>query len=382
MIFFIFGLLVGYLSWGYFLEMTLLSLSLFLVYLLVNKRINLFLFALGYYLTVSRGLLFGVEQFYHHWGYALLSWGGIALLSSLSWILLWSLSFKKRSYFFPFVLLLVILPPFGLISGANPLPTIALLFPKLGFLSLLLEIIFLYIIAYYWRRYQESYKKVMIMFFFLFSIMLIPFSLKHTLSDSPNIGTINSHLKYQPISFDKSEEYQRIKTFFYLVQKDKNLMTLLPENALGNYSDIQSMVWSRLDANRTIFAGATIYNAYYTKSINVLMELEHNQSKILYKQRVPAPIEMWKPFSHRGTEATLYEQPVVMMSDKKSGVFICYEQLLVYPYLQTFFYHPDMLIGISNLHWAKGTNIKEVQRETMQLWSLLFDVSLNFSVNE
>jgi len=383
MIYFLFGVLIGYFSWGFSLEMTILSLSLFFAYLLLEKRWYLFLFTLGYYLVGSRGLFFGVEHYYDNLFYAFFSWGGVALLSSLIWILIWSHSFQKRLYLFPLVLLVIILPPIGFISWLNPLPTIAILFPKFGFLGLLFEFIIIYLLVFAWKRYHsKEYKGVAFTLLPLLSLFfLIFFQNTQTVLNS-NLGTINSSIEYSSITFDKSEEYRRIKKFFYLVQHSKDRHLLLPENAFGNYNSIQSMVWSHLDKNRTVFGGANIYDYRYSKNINVLMRLDYNSSEILYKQRVPVPIEMWKPFTNHGTEATLYKQPIVMVDGVDTGVFICYEQLLTYPYIQTFFYHPKMIIGISNLYWAKSTNIKEIQEETMQLWSLLFGVPLKFSVNE
>ena len=376
------GMLIGYLSWGLNLKMTILSLSLFFSYLLFEKRWYLFLFTLGYYLVGSRGLFFGVEHYYNNLFYAFLSWGGVALLSSLIWILIWNKSFQKRVWLLPIVIMVIILPPMGFISWLNPLPTIAILFPRFGFLGLILELILIYLLVSVWRNYQlKKYRHFIIT---LCSILIL-FSIKLFLPQNTplysKLEAINSSINYSPITFDKSEEYRRIKKFFYLVQDNNINNILLPENALGNYSDLQSMIWNYLDKNKTIFGGANIYNFRYTKNINVLMRLDYNSSKIVYKQRVPVPIEMWKPFTNSGTAATIYKQPIVFIDGIKSGVFICYEQLLAYPYLQTFLYHPDMIIGISNLYWAKNTNIREIQEETMQLWSLLFGVPMKFSVN-
>jgi apolipoprotein N-acyltransferase len=376
------GLVVGYLSWGNTLEMTILSLLLFLFYLLLERRYYFFLFALGYYFIASRGLFIGIDNYYNNIFYAFLSWGGVALLSSLTWILIWSNSFLKRVTLFPFALLLTIIPPMGFISGVNPLPTIAVLFPNFGFMGLLIGIILIYLMAFVWRRYcYYKYTRVIFTLFIIGSISII-YLFPNKIEESNNLGVINSNIEYLPMSFDKFEEYKRIKKFFYLVQNSKSLMTLLPENALGNYSNVQSMLWKDLDKNRTVLAGANIFNDNYTKSRNVLMYLNYQDAKIVYKQRVPMPIEMWRPFTNHGTEATIYKQPIIVLNKKKFGVFICYEELLVYPYLQTFFYKPDMLLGVSNLYWAKGTNIKRIEEETMQLWSLLFGVPLKFSVNE
>lgn len=376
------GGVIGYLSWGHYLTLTILSLSLFLSYLLMEKRSHLLLFALGYYLLASRGLLLGVEHYYHHLGYALLIWGVAALLSSLAWILIWSPSFTKRRYLFPLALLLTILPPLGFISWVNPLPTIALLLPDLGFFALFIEIGVLYLLAIVGRRYTKCHYCLGAMVTLPLALLLmIHFVIAPHVKVNPTLESIQSNIEYYPLTFDKSKEYQRIKTFFYSVQEGQNLNTLLPENALGNYSAVQSMVWEDLDKNRTVFAGATMYNSRYTKNRNVLLQIEYNSTKILYQQRVPVLIAMWRPFTHRGTEATLYQQPVVAFKGARAGIFICYEQLLTYPYLQTFFYKPKMLIGVSNLYWAKGTNIKAIQKETMELWAILFGVPLSFSVN-
>jgi len=180
MIYFLFGVLIGYLSWGFSLEMTILSLSLFFAYLLLEKRWYLFLFTLGYYLVGSRGLFLGVEHYYDNSFYAFFSWGGVALFSSLIWILIWSHSFQKRLYLFPLVLLLIILPPIGFISWLNPLPTVAILFPKFGFLGLLFEFIIIYFLVFAWKRYHlKEYKGVafillpLLSLFFLISFQMI-----------------------------------------------------------------------------------------------------------------------------------------------------------------------------------------------------------------
>ena len=51
-------------------------------------------------------------------------------------------------------------------------------------------------------------------------------------------------------------------------------------------------------------------------------------------------------------------------------------------YAQTVLNDPQVLIGVSNLWWAKGTSIESIQLETMQLWSALFGVPYVFSAND
>jgi len=370
---------VGYFSWGYDLSFTILSLSLFLICMIVDKRWLLFGFVWAYYLMASRGFLFGVESYYQSLGYAFLAWVSVVTISGLLWILIWSRSFKKRLLLFPFLLIVMIVPPFGFISWVNPLPTIAVLLPSFGFMGITIEVVVIYALALLWRKY--TYTRYYVIPLISIILILTIYYFPPTVTKNLSIESVQSDIEYFPMTFNKSKEYKTLKTFFYKVQNSQSSNILLPENALGNYSAVQSMLWQDLNKSRTVFAGATIYNAKRSKNINALLKIEYNRSKVLYKQRVPVLGEMWKPFSNRGTEATLFEQPIVQINGEKAGVFICYEQLLVYPYLQTCFYEPTMLIGISNLYWAKDTNIKAIQKEMMELWAILFGVPLSFSVN-
>jgi hypothetical protein len=113
MLYLLFGVLLGYAAWGHALAWSLLSLLLFMAYLLLPKRLSLFLLALGYYGMASRGLLMGAEHFLGSSTQALLVWSGAALLTSLAWIIFWSQSFHKRLYLFPLALVSIILPPVG-----------------------------------------------------------------------------------------------------------------------------------------------------------------------------------------------------------------------------------------------------------------------------
>jgi len=384
MFYFLFGVFIAYVAWGHHLTLTILSLTLFTSYLLISKRLSLFLFALGYYGMASRGLLIGAENFVGSSTYAFGVWSAVALLSSLAWITFWSGSFQKRLYLFPLALLFVTLPPVGFISWVNPLPTVAVLFPGFGFMGLVLGIGLVYLIALLIRRFYAFYQVKVILIGSLSTVLVlvgIHFLIKAKVQSSDTIVPMNADLPYKPMELDRMAEYKRVRYFFRSVQKHHENRFLLPENALGDYSDIQSMVWSRLDRTKVIYAGANIYNATHTQDQNVLLRLEHNSSNIVYTQRVPVLFTMWKPFIGQGTKATIYEQPVIELDGQKAGVFICYEQLLTFPYLQTMFYEPDVLLGISNLYWAKETNIKVIQEKVMQLWAILFGVPLVFVVN-
>ena len=68
--------------------------------------------------------------------------------------------------------------------------------------------------------------------------------------------------------------------------------------------------------------------------------------------------------------------------DHRAGVLICYEQLIVWPVLQTLSRHPDMLLAPSNLYWAQGTNIPPIEHVCAQDWADLWAVPLYEAINE
>ena len=141
------------------------------------------------------------------------------------------------------------------------------------------------------------------------------------------------------------------------------------------------MIWRNMDKNKTVLAGATIINKEIGGYDNVLMEITYNSHKIIYKQRVPVPITMWRPWDEQGANAYPFQTPIIESKGARVGVFICYEQLLSYAYLFTMYNHPNYIIGISNLWWMKDKSIRKIQLRSMKLWGLLFDISSINSTN-
>lgn len=193
---------------------------------------------------------------------------------------------------------------------------------------------------------------------------------------------INSNLIYKNQAIDFMGDYRRQKKLLSVINKSSYNHLLLHENALGNFNQNNMMIWKNMNNNKTILAGATTINKEVGGYDNVLMAITSNSNRIIYKQRVPVPLTMWKPWNKQGTaNAYPFQTPIIDYKESKIGVFICYEQLLVYPYLHTMLYNPHYLIGISNLWWIKDESIKNIQQRNINLWGLLFDVPSITSTN-
>ncbi|WP_072492887.1 nitrilase-related carbon-nitrogen hydrolase, partial [Agrobacterium pusense] len=95
---------------------------------------------------------------------------------------------------------------------------------------------------------------------------------------------------------------------------------------------------------------------------------------------------MWRPWERwtgqvGSARASFFANPVVELSGRKIAALICYEQLVVWPILQSMLHRPDMVVLIGNGWWTTDGNIVAIQRASAKAWSDLFDIPLVISFN-
>ncbi|HHB95393.1 MAG TPA: hypothetical protein ENK88_09675, partial [Campylobacterales bacterium] len=170
------GMFIAYISWSLSIEFTVFSSLLFFAYFYINQRSYLFTFILSYYLFASIGLLIGTQNYYDNFYIALSFWLLASLLSTSVWIIVWSLSEKKRLLLFPLMLTLLIVPPIGFISWVNPIISSAIAFPRFGFLGIALYLVTIYIITILLIKQKSRIKLITIIS--ILSIIAINFNQK------------------------------------------------------------------------------------------------------------------------------------------------------------------------------------------------------------
>jgi len=69
------------------------------------------------------------------------------------------------------------------------------------------------------------------------------------------------------------------------------------------------------------------------------------------------------------------------VAGQRVTILICYEQLLIWPILQSMWSDPDLVVAIGNGWWTSGTSIAAVQRATILAWARLFGKPALFSFN-
>ena len=161
---------------------------------------------------------------------------------------------------------------------------------------------------------------------------------------------------------------------------------VLPESSLGPLTPTVAGYWTGAVAGRgatVVAGGALIRPDGYD---NAMVVIGAARATIAYRSRMPVPVSMWQPWrawlgDAGGAGATFFADPVVDLAGRRSAPLICYEQLLVWPALQSVLHQPEAIVGIANGWWATGTSIPAIQRASLAAWARLFDLPLVTAFN-
>jgi apolipoprotein N-acyltransferase len=132
------------------------------------------------------------------------------------------------------------------------------------------------------------------------------------------------------------------------------------------------------DSGKTILFGASVSNGNGGRFNTVIIRGAESQ---LFRQRIPVPIAMWKPYRDDGVPLDMNGPSIVKVTGRRITILICYEQLLIWPALTSFAHHPTIVVGVANDYWAGATTIPKVQHACLASWSRLFHVPLVWSEN-
>jgi apolipoprotein N-acyltransferase len=186
--------------------------------------------------------------------------------------------------------------------------------------------------------------------------------------------------------FLSSEKIQRT-----IMQSDAKVL-VFPEHVVTHWTEATEEFWHEsldsLAARRaTLIIGAglprpsrpspTAGQAYYNAVI-----ARGKDTTTVYYQRIPVPIAMWKPFSSGGVPLNLFRPGTIIVENQRAAVLICYEELLVWPFLSSAGENPTILITTANDYWAKGTPIPNIQRASVSSLARLFGLPVLSAVNE
>lgn len=331
----------------------------------------------AYFLAASRGLPQGVANFYSSdiWP-GLLLW----LIASVGFVMvhsaLWTdLRGWRKPLRFLIACVIMVIPPFGITGWAHPITSAGVLFPACGWWGLLAMAAGLGVMTT--RRWPAA--AIAMTGFWLWSAaewteQTLPASWQGV---DLEMGS----------SLGRDASLDRQKTLIEIVRRHMSeTILVLPESALGFWTPTVGQLWHTALAGtrtRVIAGGALIDVDGYD---NVLVSISADGATILYRERMPVPGSMWQPWNkllgeRGGARAHFLANPVIEVAGSRIAPLICYEQLIVWPVLQSLLHDPDFIVAVGNGWWTTGTSIVDIQRASAQAWGRLFGKPVIFSFN-
>ncbi|KQR36079.1 conjugal transfer protein TraB [Rhizobium sp. Leaf155] len=346
---------------------------------LARTRLQAVVISAAYFLAASRGLPQGVANFYGQdiWP-GLLLWFFASSAYVAVHVVLWTnRDGWQKSLRYIAACLVMAVPPFGILGWAHPITVAGVLFPGWGWWGLAVMAAGL---AFMTTRYRPAGAMAMIGFWLWSAAQWTPLNLPASwMGVDLQMGA----------SLGREGGLNRQKKLIDVaLAQPPGTTVVLPESALGYWTPTVARFWhERLTGTGiTVIAGAALIDGRGYD--NVLVTISAEQTEILYLERMPVPGSMWQPWrawisgdDESGARAHFFANPVVEVGTSKVAPLICYEQLLVWPVLQSVFHRPDVIIAVGNGWWTAGTSIIDIQRASSEAWARLFDLPLVISFN-
>ncbi|CAN7674428.1 conjugal transfer protein TraB [Pararhizobium sp. LjRoot235] len=369
---------IGVVGWSGHVLLLPVALGFPVLWSIARTRSVAALVSAGYFLAASRGLPQGVAAFFSSdiWP-GLLLWLGASMSFVTVHSVLWTRNPNVRPFHYLLAAAVMSVPPFGITGWAHPVTAAGVLFPGWGWWGLWLMTAGLAgLVTRMWPAVA-----IALAGFWLWSAAI------WTDPKLPE-GWRGVDLE-MGASLGRENGLQRHRDMIATVRgaaSDGARYVVLPESALGFWTPTVERLWTGVlhNADATVIAGAALLDAGGYD--NVLVAIDGKGGRILYRERMPVPGSMWQPWlswfaENGGARADFFANPVVPIGASRAAPLICYEQLIVWPILQSMLHDPDFVVAVGNGWWTEGTSIVAIQRAATTAWAKLFARPLVLSFN-
>ncbi|CCM79636.1 conjugal transfer protein TraB [Rhizobium mesoamericanum] len=372
------SIVAGTLGWSGYVLLLPVAFAFPVLWALARTRRTAAAVSAGYFLAASRGLPQGVATYYSSdlWP-GLLLWLSASTGFVIVHTVLWTKRKGARPCHYLLAAVLMAIPPFGITGWAHPITAAGVLFPGWGWWGLAAATAGLMgLVTRMWPAV---------------AIVLAGFWIGSAATwDEPKLPKSWQGVDLEmgaSLGRDTSIERHRDLIATMTDRASGGVRTIvLPESALGFWTPTVERFWVRAlrGTDATIIAGAAVVDAGGYD--NVLIAISGDGARLLYRERMPVPGSMWQPWrpllgESGGARAHFFANPIVTVDDSRAAPLICYEQLIVWPILQSMVHDPDVVIAVGNGWWTKGTSIVAIQRASTQAWARLFDKPVILSFN-
>lgn len=331
--------------------------------------------AAGYFMGASRGLPVGASIFF---GEQLLIGITLWLAASVFFVavhaILWTAKAGwHRPLRYAIAVILMSLPPLGITGWASPITAAGVLFPGGGWLGLAATAACLLLMT---TRILPIAGLVLLGVYVWSVANWVP-----PVAPEGWVG-INTGFKVGEAGTfaDYTQHVETIALVKDAVAHGAKAI-VLPESALGVWSRTTEQLWRRELDGLDVHVGGGAALVGPVGYDNAMVAISAKETRILYKERMPVPVSMWQPWRNGGAHAHVFANPLVHFAGLRVAPLICYEQLIVWPVLQSMLHRPEVVVAIINGWWTGGTNIVAIQTASAQAWASLFGLPLVLAVN-
>ena len=368
-------------AWSGHLATIPISLVAPLLVYQAKSRMHAYASMFCYYAAASWPLIPGARAFFGVRGTPLI---GLVLcltaaaLLALPWILLFTCERRKAALSMPLCVLLTAIPPLGIIGWASPLLSAGVLFPGSKWFGLALIIVFLSFFRFKPAASVFSLTLCALVFNFQYRQPQLPAGWEAVNTNYGGAGQGNP---------DFVTEYNTHQLMQATILESHASVLLFPEHLVTHWNESTDAFWGNTlttvaAQHRTVLIGAGINRPATSRNpfaqnryLNVLLA-RGDENGALYQERMPIPIAMWKPLGDDGVPLNLFSRGTIRIHNQNAAVLICYEQILVWPFLSSVLEHPTILLTTSNDYWAKNTRIPAIQQSSAASWARLFHIPL------
>jgi apolipoprotein N-acyltransferase len=362
----------GVIAWSGWMPAIALAIFMPIAVTLQKDRRHAFLTALAYYTGASWPLIPGAKAFFGPnvtWFESVLLWLSSSFLLALPFGVCWTKNPHKRPIGILFALIVITVPPIGLIGWAAPLTAAGILFPGLAWFGLVSISLVCSLFVIY-RRLVSTFAVLLALTAHATYQQPVP---------PPSWRAIDTKFGSGFSAYDPLREFAIAEAIQRTIRTSNDKVLIFPEMVINRWNDAVEAFWEPTLAylrqtNKTVLIGAGLpiqgQNSLYLNSAVILGD--HPSSPFI--QRISVPIAMWKPFSpSKGVPLHLAGAGTMTVAGKRAAILICYEQFLPWPYIHSALERPNVVIGLANDYWASGTPIPAVQNASLHAWARLFN---------
>lgn len=374
------GATIGVFGWSGAMPLSCLPLLMPFVYVTLPTRKLAALFVLAYYAGATWPIIPGAGTFFGDHVPPFLPeilWLIATTLPCLPWIVLFSKRFRALSAIV--ALILLALPPLSLVTLAHPLTVAGTWFPGFRWFGLAFPLLFLFFIPY-------------LGFFRCIGILTIVALLAHIPHSAPamQLKVIPVNTQFGGSAFDPRDPLILRKQSLSIQNEalaHPGAVLLFPETIIPSWSPATDAFWSDTlqkleEQNTSILVGTTIPIPNTHATYNMLIARGSGQH-LAYMQRIPVPIAMWHPGKRTdGFPLQLSAPSAILVRGHRAAVLLCFEQLLMWPALQSLSHNPEMILAPANDYWAAGTRIPQIQHQCVRNWSKLWRIPVYEATNQ